>query len=300
MKYKKIYTLISVLILLVLLYSAGNFVYFNFRVSNFLDTLSYLRILPDFIGIAGVALFYFSGFKKSNLLRWFMCFVLFSFPFDIWYYILYFTGEQAHQGLSGTGSKFTLFLIIGMFITVLLVTCCAAGLWLLSKEKTARLTFNIYDGKRVGEFQPAGAGIRFLNRITDVIVMMFIVISNLRTFAFFFRSSFNPKSYWELYLAEIFFLVVYYLLLEGIFNTTAGKCATNTVIVNENGERPHFGQILGRTFARLIPLEAISFLGADARGWHDTLSNTYVVAAANKGEEEADEITLDAEQNLAQ
>lgn len=299
MKNKKIYTLISIIILLVLLYSAGSFVYYNLHILDYLDTLSWLRTLPDFIGIAGVILFYFSGFKKSNLLRWFMCVVLFSLPFDIWYYILYFTGEQA-QGLSETGSKITVFLIMGMFITLLLVACCAAGLWLLSKEKTAKLTFVLYDGKRVGEFEPAGHGTRFINRMTDVIVMLFIVISNLNTFAFFFRGSFNPKGYWELYLTELFFLIVYYLLLEGIFNTSAGKCATNTVIVNENGERPSFGQILGRTFARLIPLDALSFLGAGARGWHDTLSKTYVVAAANTGEEAADEIILDAEQNPVQ
>ena len=81
-----------------------------------------------------------------------------------------------------------------------------------------------------------------------------------------------------------------------MFNTTPGKCATNTVIVNEAGNRPNFGQILGRTFARLIPFDALSFFSA--RGWHDSLSGTYVVSAANN-ETATDEITLDAEQNIA-
>jgi uncharacterized RDD family membrane protein YckC len=297
MKHKKIYTVISVLILLILLYLKGRFIYFNFHVLNRIDTLSYVRMLPDFAGIAGVVLFYSSGFKKTNLLRWFMCLVVFSLPFNVWYYILYFTSERTYFD---TASKVTPLLISGMLITLVLAACCDIGLWLLSKEKTVKLTFAVHDGKPVREFRPASRGARFVNRLTDIIVMLFIVISNLYTFVFLFKTSFNPRSYQGLFLTELFFLVVYYLLLEGIFNTSPGKCITNTVIVNENGERPRFSQIAGRTFARLIPFEAFSFFGAGARGWHDTLSNTYVVAAANKEEEAINEIILDAEQNLVQ
>jgi uncharacterized RDD family membrane protein YckC len=48
-------------------------------------------------------------------------------------------------------------------------------------------------------------------------------------------------------------------------------------IVDASGNKPSFGKIVGRNFARLIPFEACSFLGSSARGWHDSLSGTYVV-----------------------
>ncbi len=80
---------------------------------------------------------------------------------------------------------------------------------------------------------------------------------------------------------ELFFgilmLIIYYISLEATFGRTLGKMITGTRVVNQNGEKPSVGQIVGRTFARLIPFEALSCLTEDGRGWHDTLSKTYVV-----------------------
>ncbi len=73
----------------------------------------------------------------------------------------------------------------------------------------------------------------------------------------------------------------YYIGMEGLFNTTIGKWATGTRVVNADGGAPSFGQVVGRTFARLIPFEAFSFFGGQGRpvGWHDSLSKTRVVEA---------------------
>ena len=89
-------------------------------------------------------------------------------------------------------------------------------------------------------------------------------------------------------------VLYFYLILEGIFKTTPGKCITATVIVNEEGDSPSFGQVIGRTFARMIPFDALSFLGSGARGWHDSMSGTYVVKAIDKAEATS-EFKLDAE-----
>jgi uncharacterized RDD family membrane protein YckC len=67
----------------------------------------------------------------------------------------------------------------------------------------------------------------------------------------------------------------YYVLFEGIWARTPGKWAFGTVVVNESGTRPSFGQVLGRTACRFIPFEAFSFFGSG--GWHDTLSKTRVM-----------------------
>lgn len=69
----------------------------------------------------------------------------------------------------------------------------------------------------------------------------------------------------------------YFVIMEGLFQRTLAKLLTGTIVVTETGARPSFGQILGRSFARLIPFEAFSFLGTDPVGWHDSLSGTRVV-----------------------
>ncbi len=72
-------------------------------------------------------------------------------------------------------------------------------------------------------------------------------------------------------------LLGYYIFFESLTGRTLGKLVTGTKVVNENGLRASFGQILGRSFSRLIPFEVFSFLGEKGRGWHDSLPRTYVV-----------------------
>ncbi len=74
-------------------------------------------------------------------------------------------------------------------------------------------------------------------------------------------------------------LVAYYLVMEALFQRTVAKLLTGSVVVTYDGRRPTFGQIVGRSFARLIPFEAFSFLKSEPVGWHDSLSKTLVVSA---------------------
>jgi len=69
----------------------------------------------------------------------------------------------------------------------------------------------------------------------------------------------------------------YYNIFEIFTARTFGKLVTQTIVVDENGEKPHHEVILIRSLCRLIPFEILSFLGMPARGWHDSLSKTYVV-----------------------
>lgn len=77
----------------------------------------------------------------------------------------------------------------------------------------------------------------------------------------------------------LFAMVLYYVSMEGLFGTTLGKLVTGTRVVSEDGRRPSWGQVVGRTLARVIPFEPFSvlFSGEDRRGWHDSLSRTRVV-----------------------
>lgn len=67
----------------------------------------------------------------------------------------------------------------------------------------------------------------------------------------------------------------YYLFFEYFMQSTPGKLILGRVVVNEYGEKPSFGQILGRAYARIVPFEAFScFSGL---GWHDEWTQTMVI-----------------------
>jgi uncharacterized RDD family membrane protein YckC len=81
----------------------------------------------------------------------------------------------------------------------------------------------------------------------------------------------------EEYFFGAIIMVLYYSITESLFSRTIGKLITKTIVVDINGEKPASGIIIKRSFCRLIPFNHFSFLGGNTRGWHDSISNTYVV-----------------------
>lgn len=79
------------------------------------------------------------------------------------------------------------------------------------------------------------------------------------------------------YLITGVLLAVYYIILEGKYQMSLGKLVTQTVVVDQYGEKPDMSSIVKRSFCRMIPFDHLSFLGNDGRGWHDSISKTYVV-----------------------
>ena len=79
------------------------------------------------------------------------------------------------------------------------------------------------------------------------------------------------------YTIIIVISLFYYNFFEIFSARTVGKYITQTIVVDENGEKPNSETILVRSLCRLIPFNALSFLGVYGRGWHDTISKTYVV-----------------------
>lgn len=251
----------------------------------------FIRYISTFAGITGLIIFIASQFKRSNLLRIIMCLEIMSFPFLLLWYYQFFTKTY---GPYNQAPQLNWTFYVGGIINITLLVSSIIGLRMLSFNKTANLVYTDYGNERTAQFSPASAGLRFANRIVDSVLIIYILLTNLASFeAFSIRyDDMEPAVFLVL---EIPFLLFYYIILEGIFNTSAGKCATGTTIVNALGERPNIGQILGRSFCRLIPFEPFSFFGADARGWHDSITNTYVVESINQEDLEMNEFTLDAE-----
>ncbi len=73
--------------------------------------------------------------------------------------------------------------------------------------------------------------------------------------------------------------IIYYSLFEAFTGKTIGKLITGSKVVNVDGSPISVGQAFGRTFSRIIPFEAFSFLGQKGIGWHDSLSDTRVINA---------------------
>lgn len=129
----------------------------------------------------------------------------------------------------------------------------------------------------------ASSGTRFLNYIIDVIsfiVLFFVIVMFTGLLIGLF--GLTGLGFWLDNLGDlgwniigIIILMIYYVLTEGFFGRSIGKFITGTVVVDENGEKPDFGTIFRRSLCRLIPFDAFSFLGS--RGWHDSISETYVV-----------------------
>lgn len=90
----------------------------------------------------------------------------------------------------------------------------------------------------------------------------------------------NPEML-QAYFAMIY--ISYCVLFEGIFSRTLGKFLTGTIVLNSNTfEEPSLGQVLGRSFSKLIPFDFLSFLSYRPRGWHDSIPNTMVTTIKSR------------------
>lgn len=153
------------------------------------------------------------------------------------------------------------------------------------------------DGVRNASFYTSDKTKRFIHLVVDRI--MIILISS--TWVFVFRDSLesiaNDPSDSRVFLTLLYIIAmfVYYPFFEGILGATPAKYLTSTKVADAYGNKPGMGTIFVRTLCRLIPFDAISFFGS--RGWHDSLSNTYVL---DEGAAGSDESTFSFEEKKSQ
>ena len=123
---------------------------------------------------------------------------------------------------------------------------------------------------------------RFANLIIDYIAAMVFVMfaaASISVFAELFENEALQEAILILEnVLSFLWYFGYYVFFEFVVSgKTIGKMITRTRVVDEYGDKPGIGKIIGRTFARMIPFDAFTFLGEDARGWHDSLSGTIVI-----------------------
>ncbi|MDW7691732.1 RDD family protein [Flammeovirgaceae bacterium SG7u.111] len=127
----------------------------------------------------------------------------------------------------------------------------------------------------VQKLEDASNGKRFVNYLIDVICVYAIAFA---VGVFMAINGAIGGSEFSFYLVGWIVTIVFYSGLEGFLGgKTVGKYITKTRVVTEDGETPTFINIVGRSFCRLIPFDAFSFLGEKPGGWHDSISKTRVV-----------------------
>ncbi|MFI2744333.1 RDD family protein [Zhouia sp. PK063] len=121
-----------------------------------------------------------------------------------------------------------------------------------------------------------GSGIRFVNFLIDFIVWLVLAFIITFVIGLFIQPTDQGMISLIGYILIFGTFIVYYAIMEIKFQKTIGKFVTKTKVVKINGEKPENGEIITRTFCRLIPFDRLSFLFVK-NGIHDFLSKTKVV-----------------------
>lgn len=138
-----------------------------------------------------------------------------------------------------------------------------------------------------GVYQLATQGKRFINMFVDHIILQassFVIGVVLAAASVALQgpeatSAVEDESFnWLAFLIALLVSYAYFVITESLFQRTLAKFLTGTMVVTEDGGKPSFAQILGRSLARFVPFEPLSFLGSkNPVGWHDSWSGTLVV-----------------------
>lgn len=134
----------------------------------------------------------------------------------------------------------------------------------------------------------ASKGKRFINYIIDLIVFFILFMLLLTLFGFillligadletFLYELENINRLLDRVISAILYSLSFIAIESLLKGRTIGKYITKTKVVDIHGNVPSLGVIFKRSFSRIIPFDAFSFLGDEGRGWHDTISETYVV-----------------------
>jgi len=131
----------------------------------------------------------------------------------------------------------------------------------------------------------ATQGQRLANFIIDLLIQYIVWIWAGTTIAliadvtdsFFLKTWISNLVVAEKGLSFAVIVAFYYYLTELYFSRSLAKFLTQTFVIMKDGSKPNYKTILKRTLCRLIPFEAFSFLGGTPGGWHDSMSETFVV-----------------------
>jgi uncharacterized RDD family membrane protein YckC len=122
----------------------------------------------------------------------------------------------------------------------------------------------------------AGFGTRVLNCIIDTALIFGIAYGV--SLWWDFQSMYWHYPYVPFYTLFWIIMFVYYTIFEALFRRSPAKCLTMSKVVNKDGSKPAFWQILVRSLIRLTIIDCF-FIPFFDKPLHDYLSKTEVVEA---------------------
>ncbi|MBO0938882.1 RDD family protein [Fibrella sp. HMF5335] len=138
-------------------------------------------------------------------------------------------------------------------------------------------TRNLLDPSELIEIEhiPASRGKRLATYLLDFVIWLFSLFVLVFIWAMFIEVTENDTLLNVIVYGSFVF---YTTLFEWLLGQTPGKMITGTLVINEQGQPISFWQALGRSFARLIPFDALTYISRERpRGLHDKVSGTWVV-----------------------
>lgn len=137
------------------------------------------------------------------------------------------------------------------------------------------------------EDHKASLGIRFLNNLIDLFVLVILNFAITITFDILYTFTgieyfyfYGNGGIWMEFLIGNINCFIYYFSMENFLNgRTVGKYITGTKVISTDATRPTTQQIIYRNLARLVPFDGLSFFGVN--GWHDSWSDTRVINVKN-------------------
>jgi len=126
---------------------------------------------------------------------------------------------------------------------------------------------------------------RFFNFIIDMFMLSLLLFIGLVIYianmplneSKDFMSRFLTNSLLQ-YTVSSSVTLLYYNLFEIFTSRTVGKFCTNTIVVDENGDKANYESIMIRSLIRIIPLYWVYSVVFPTRGLHDVISKTFVVS----------------------
>ncbi|UKN03754.1 RDD family protein [Paracrocinitomix mangrovi] len=113
---------------------------------------------------------------------------------------------------------------------------------------------------------------RFINFFVDNLIINFVVQVIV---------IFSEMDRFYALIFAISMYLVYYITMEYLWQQTVGKMATQSRVVDLNGNKPPFWRIVIRTLLRFNPLDGYSYAFGQEQGTHDLLSRTKLISKQN-------------------
>jgi uncharacterized RDD family membrane protein YckC len=230
--------------------------------------------------LVGVIVFFSTNFKRDEFLKFTLSIQILTIPIVLVSYTSIFKNHYITENFTWHNY---LQLVIG-FVEILIAPLL---LTLLCKRRIAKTQTYTEGGQQYAEFTPTNVGLRVLHYFVDIILFTIFAMANLFAISNFFNTDIYNSVFrygrfdgFDLYIALLSVTLIFYTFFELVFKATPAKMLTNTIVVNQSANRMGILQALGRSLTRFIPFEGFSFIADNGtKGWHDTLTSTYVIDA---------------------